>query len=99
MEILFGHTAYSSGSILMYFPMMLIIGIIYFLMIRPENQRKQNHLEMLKNLKSGDKIITRGGIHAKIVNFQGKEDSLVIIDTGENSKLTISKSFISNIIK
>ena len=49
---------------------------------------------MLNNLKKGDKILTRGGLYGKVVNFQGKNDSNVTIDVGLNVKLNISRSYI-----
>ena len=98
MDFLFAQTTESSGSIMTFLPMMLIIAIIYFLMIRPENQKKQKHIEMLKKLKIGDNIVTAGGIHAKIINFQGKNNNLIIMDTG-NNKITISKAYVTKLIK
>ena len=74
---------------------MLIFFVMYFFLIRPQNQKQNEHQEMLKSLKKGDKIITRGGIIAKIIEVQGKEDEYLLIDCENNNKLKIMRSFIS----
>ena len=76
----------------------LLIGIIFYaLIIRPQSKQKKSHDEMLKNLKKGDKIITRGGLYGKIANFQGKNDNIAIIDVGSDIKIKVSRSYINNI--
>ena len=50
--------------------------------------------DSLSELKKGDKIITRGGLYGKIVNFQGKNENQVTIDAGSGIKLNIARSEI-----
>ena len=57
----------------------VMIGVMYFLMIRPENKRKKEAAQMRSDLKVGDEIITIGGICGKVV--QVKDDKFVI-ETG-----------------
>ena len=65
-----------------FLPMILIFGIFYFLVIRPQQKRqRQQQTErdaMLKALKAGDKIITTGGIYGTIVAVKEKEDTVVV---------------------
>ena len=51
----------------------------------------------LTNLKKGDKILTRGGLYGKIINFQGKNNSKIIIDAGSGIKLNIARSYITGL--
>ena len=51
----------------------------------------------IAGLKKGDKILTRGGLYGKIVNFQGKNDNKVTIDAGSGVKLNISRSYIAGL--
>jgi preprotein translocase subunit YajC len=70
------------GLIGLLLPWILIFGIFYFLVIRPQ-QRKQRQAQMerdslLKALKSGDKIITSSGIYGTIVAVREKEDTVLV---------------------
>ena len=82
-------------TLIAYLPFVLIFFVMYFFLIRPQNKKQNEHQEMLKSLKKGDKIITRGGIVAKIIEIQGKEDDFLLIDCAGNSKLKIMRSFVS----
>tara|TARA_Y100001936_G_scaffold178550_1_gene175295 strand:+ start:213 stop:488 length:276 start_codon:yes stop_codon:yes gene_type:complete len=75
----------------------LMFVVIYFLMIRPQSIQQKNHQNMLENLKKGDKVLTRGGIIGKIVDFQGKNNSLVILSIDDSTNITIMKSYISSL--
>tara|TARA_X000000368_G_scaffold71427_1_gene52073 strand:+ start:5198 stop:5473 length:276 start_codon:yes stop_codon:yes gene_type:complete len=75
----------------------LMFVVIYFLMIRPQSVQQKNHQNMLENLKKGDKVLTRGGIIGKIVDFQGKDNSLVILCIDDSTNITIMKSYISSL--
>ncbi len=97
METLYGQTEATGGGIAMFLPMVLIFAVFYFLIFRPQSQQRKNHLKLLENLKKGDKIITRGGIYGKIVDFQGKSKNKILIDTGEKMKLTVSRAYIAGL--
>ena len=71
----------------------LIFGVIYFVMIRPNIKQQRAHQAMLDSLKKGDMIITSGGIIGKILEI--KNDQL-LIDTS-STKVLISRSYIANI--
>ena len=76
-----------------------IIGIMYFLMIRPQKKKEKLKQEMLSQLIKGDKILTIGGIHGKIIEIKG--DNL-IIETGKagmTSTVKIARWAISEVTK
>ena len=52
---------------------------------------------MLNDLKKGDKILTRGGLYGKIVNFQGKNNQKITIDIGSGTKANISRSYVAGL--
>ncbi|MAX30645.1 MAG: preprotein translocase subunit YajC [Candidatus Marinimicrobia bacterium] len=76
---------------------LLMFVVIYFLMIRPQSIQQKNHQNMLENLKKGDKVLTRGGIIGKIIDFQGKNNSMVILSIDDSTKITILKTYISSL--
>lgn len=76
------------GNIL---PLLLMFVVLYFFMIRPQQKRAKNEREFESNLKVGDKIITKSGIHGKIVELA---DSTLVIETMAG-KLKMERSSIS----
>ena len=70
--------AVGMGSMLI--PLVIMIAVMYFLMIRPENKRKKQAEEMRNSLKKGDQITTIGGIIGKIVQVT---DETIIIETSD----------------
>ncbi len=75
----------------------LMFVVIYFLMIRPQSIQQKNHKNMLNNLKKGDKVLTRGGIIGKIVSFQGKNNSIIILSIDDSTNIKVMKSYILSI--
>ncbi|AOW09704.1 preprotein translocase subunit YajC [Flavobacterium gilvum] len=76
------------GNIL---PLLLMFVVLYFFMIRPQQKRAKNEREFEGGLKVGDKIITKSGIHGKIVELS---DSTLVIETMAG-KLKMERSSIS----
>ncbi|MFZ5631371.1 MAG: preprotein translocase subunit YajC [Bacillota bacterium] len=55
---------------------LVLFGLLYFLMIRPQQQRQKKHQEMIRGIKVNDKVVTAGGILGTVVKL--KEDTLVL---------------------
>ena len=87
----------TASGILGFLPIILIGFVFYLFILRPQFKQRKQHENALSELKKGDKIITRGGIYGKIVNFQGKNDNKVTIDTGSGVKLNIARSYIAGL--
>lgn len=96
MEFIFAQTNGQTGSGIAAFLPIILIGLIFYLLIlRPQSKQRKQQAESLSQLKKGDKILTRGGIYANIVSFQGKNDNKVTIDVGSGIKLNIARSYIA----
>ena len=76
----------------------LIIGVFYFLMIRPQRKKEQSRRDMLDVLEKGDKVVTIGGIHGQLVTVREK-DVVVRVDDDKGVKLKMNRSAISRVIK
>ena len=76
-------------------PLVAIIGIFYFLIIRPQSKKQKETKKMLEALKKGDKIVTIGGIHGVI---QTVRENTVIVKVDEDTKLEFSRSAISSVV-
>ncbi|MBL7887988.1 MAG: preprotein translocase subunit YajC [Bacteroidetes bacterium] len=75
-----------------FIPLILIIVVFYFFMIRPQLKKAKEQKKFRENLKVGDKIVTIGGIHAKVSEIQ---DTTLMITVEGGVKLKIEKSAVS----
>ncbi len=83
-------------GIMQMLPMFVIfIAIFYFLMIRPQNKKAKEKKQLLDSLKTGDEIITTGGIVAKIKQLT---DAYVILKVGESAEITLQRGAIAAVL-
>lgn len=84
------------GNLLMtVLPFVLIIGIFYLFIIRPQNKKQKETEKMINALKKGDKVITIGGIHGVV--HQTKEKTVIVkVDSGTN--LEFNRSAIASVV-
>lgn len=82
------------GGIALFLPLILIMVIFYFLMILPAQRKQKKVTEMLQALKTGDKVITNGGIYGTIV---GLEPDAVQLRVAEQVKMKIARSAIAGL--
>jgi preprotein translocase subunit YajC len=82
-----------SGSIMDFLPMILIFVVAYFFMIRPQMNRQKNEKKFSAELKKGDRIITKSGLHGKVIDLNDKDSSCVIETMA--GKLKFDRSAIS----
>ena len=76
------------GSML---PIVAMIAILWFLLIRPQQKEQQKHREMVRNLKKGDEVVTVGGLYGRIMSLDAEKVSLKI---AENVKVDVERSKI-----
>jgi len=77
-------------------PIILIFGIMYFLMIRPQQKKAKDHRGMVEALRKGDQIVTQGGIIGKVVKV--KEDGEVEVEIAKEVKVRILKHTITQVM-
>jgi preprotein translocase subunit YajC len=82
------------SGIALFLPLILIMVIFYFLMIMPAQRRQKKVAEMLRNLKTGDKVLTNGGIYGTIV---GLDDDSVQLRIAEQVKIKVSRAAIAGL--
>jgi preprotein translocase subunit YajC len=75
-------------------PTMLIIGIMYFLMIRPQQKRLKEHQAMVAAVRRGDTVVTSGGIIGKVAKVDDQE---LQVEIAEGVKIKILRSTISEV--
>ena len=72
-------------------PMVLIIVVFYFFMIRPQVKKQKDQKKYVDELKKGDKVVTTAGIHGRIIDLN---DATFLVEV-ENGKIRFDKSAIS----
>ncbi len=78
------------GSTILMFVLMFVV--FYLFMIRPQMKKTKEEKKFRDELKKGDKVVTIGGIHAKIAEVK---ETTLMIETGEGQRLKIEKSAVS----
>ena len=73
-------------------PIVMILIIFYFLLIKPQKKAQNEHRKMLSELKKNDEVTTSGGIYGTILNVK---DDTVTLRVDDNAKLEVSKSAVS----
>ena len=85
----------TGGGAIGFLPIFLLIPVLYFVMIRPQQKRQKEWQAMLSSIKSGDRVTTAGGIRGTILSI--KDDVVVIRVAPDNLKLEIAKSAIASV--
>ena len=82
------------NPIMSFLPLVAIIAIFYFLILRPQNKKQKETQKMLSALKKGDRVVTIGGIHGVI---QSIKENTVIVKVDDNVKLELNRGAISSV--
>ncbi|MDP6525540.1 MAG: preprotein translocase subunit YajC [Kiritimatiellia bacterium] len=78
-------------------PMMLIIfGIMYFMLIRPQQRREKERRAMVDAVKSGDRVIFSGGILGTVTNVK---DSTLMVKIADNVKIEVARGSVSKVLE
>lgn len=77
-------------------PLILMMLIFYFMLIRPQQKARRAHEEMLKNLQKNDAVVTNGGIYGTVVNVKEKS---AVLKVDDNTKIEVEKSAIARLRK
>lgn len=76
-------------------PIVAIFVIFYFLLIRPQQKQQKEHEQMLKDLKTGDKVLTTGGLYGTITGFKGDD---LEVQFSQTVKLTVARSAVARVV-
>ena len=83
--------SFGSGLAQLFFPIAIVL-VAYFFILRPEQTRRKKQTQFIDTLKKGDKVVTVGGLHGKVVSIDG---DLVTLDVDRGTKIKFDKNSIS----
>lgn len=74
----------------------LIFVIFYFMIIRPQQKRAKERQALLDSVKKGDKIITSGGMHGKVINI---DETTILVEVADNVKIKVERSAVTGVTR
>jgi len=72
--------------------MLVMFGIFYFILIRPQVKKQKEHQAMLGKLGKGDEVITRGGVIGKITGVS--EDGILVLELQEKVRVRVPRAYV-----
>jgi preprotein translocase subunit YajC len=75
-------------------PIILMLGVMWFFLIRPQQKKQKEHRDMLGNLKKGDRIITTGGLYGRIT---GLTDATLTLEIADKVRVKVSRAHIAGL--
>jgi len=79
-----------------FLPIIFIFVIFYFLLIRPQQKRAKEHRALLENIKTGEYVLTSGGIYGRIT---GIKDNIVTLEISDKVRVKINRGNIAGVVK
>ncbi|MGH1451794.1 MAG: preprotein translocase subunit YajC [Paracoccaceae bacterium] len=83
-------------GITQFIPLLLIFAIMYFLMIRPQQQKMKQHKAMVEALRKGDQVVTQGGLIGKVSRV--KDEGEIEVELAEGVKVRVVRSTIAQVV-
>jgi preprotein translocase subunit YajC len=79
-----------------FIPLLLIFGIMYFLLIRPQQKKMKEHQAMVNGMRRGDKVVTAGGMFGKVVKVH--DEGEVEVEITDGVKVRMVQSTIAQVV-
>jgi preprotein translocase subunit YajC len=83
------------GGLMEFLPIILMFGVLYFLMIRPQMKKAKEHKALIAALAKGDEVITQGGVAGRIAKVS---DDFLTVEVAEKVEIQVQKSAISLVL-
>ena len=88
--------AAGAEGLISFMPLIIIFVIFYFLLIRPQQKKTKEHRQMVDNLKTGDRIITSGGLHGRIT---GVSESTLTVEIAEKVRVKVNRGSVTALMQ
>ncbi len=83
-----------AGGFASLIPMILIMVIFYFLLIRPQQKKVKEHRSLVEGLKKGDKVLTGGGLYGKIIDVK---DDVLRVEVAEGVRVRVKRDTVTGL--
>jgi preprotein translocase subunit YajC len=85
----------AESSLMSFLPLILMFGVLYFIMIRPQMKRQKEHRNMLSAMAKGDEVVTSGGLVGKVTKVS---EAYIGVEISEGTEVTVQKAAITTIL-
>jgi len=85
----------AGGGLLTFLPLILMVAVMYFLFIRPQQKRVKEHAAMVEALKKGDEVVTNGGLGGSVTKVN---DAFVTVKVAENVEVNVQKQAVATLL-
>lgn len=75
-------------------PLVMVVAVFYFIIIRPQSQRSSEHSKLIKSLKRNDEVVTNGGIVGRVAEIS---DNLVTLEIAPNVRVRVERAEIKGL--
>lgn len=79
-----------------FLPLIIIAVLFYFLLIRPQQKKQKEHQQLVAAIKTGDKVVTSGGIHGIVANVK---ETTILLKVADNVKIEMDKAAVITVSK
>jgi len=90
-----GAAGASGGGIMDFLPLIALVAVFYFLILRPQSKRAKDHKTMIEALQRGDEVVTMGG---EVGNVSKVYDQYVGVELAENLVVIVQKSSVQSVL-
>jgi preprotein translocase subunit YajC len=87
------------GNAGQFLPLVLIFGVFYFLLIRPQQQKQKETKRMLAELKRGDRVVTGGGIIGTVTKPPRPEEREIEVEIAPNMRVIVLRETLNSVVK
>lgn len=85
----------ANGGLSMIIMMIVLFGVMYFMMIRPQMKRQKEHRQLLSGLSKGDEVVTNGGIAGRVDDVG---ETFITVEIAPNVKIKLQKSAVQQVL-
>lgn len=91
----YAQDAAPQGGLMGFLPLILIFGVFYFMLIRPQMKRAKEHRKLVSELAKGDEVVTNGGLLGKIT---GISDSFITLELADNVEIKLQRHAVATVM-
>ncbi|MFH1969887.1 MAG: preprotein translocase subunit YajC [Verrucomicrobiota bacterium] len=85
-----------SSPVMMIGWLVIMVGLFYFMMIRPQQRKEKERRALIASIKSGDRVVFGGGLIGTVANVK---DTVLVIKAAENTKLEVLRASVTRVIQ
>ena len=90
---------FSMDALQQFLPIILIMVVFYFLMLRPQQKKVKALREMVNNLRRGDRVLLQGGIYGKIASVPASADTELAVEIADKVQIKVTRSAVAEVLE